>query len=179
MSKKMLLIVTLLLAWFATDVAEARRHRSRKARKKFQSINSFGLGLMLGTPSGLAGKYYLTPSTALDFGVGSYGRRFKGYGGLHIHADFLWHPVVLASPKEFELPLYFGIGARIWDHGANDDRREDTHVGIRAPLGILFELNNTPLDFFLEFALVLDVVVDKDDHGFDDFTGAVGARYYF
>ncbi len=179
MSKKLLLIVTLLLAWFATDVAEARRRRPHRARKKFQSNKTFGLGLMLGTPSGLSGKYYLGADTAIDFGIGSYGRHFKGYGGLNIQADFLWHPVVLASPKEFELPLYFGLGVRLWEHGPNDEPNDDTHVGLRAPLGILFDLNNTPLDFFIEFALVYDVIVDRNHRGFDDFNATVGARYYF
>ncbi len=59
---------------------------------------------------------------------------------------------------------------------------------MRAPIGISFDLNRTPLDIFVELALVGDVLIDRDDRvdGFDhtdgiffDVNAAVGLRYYF
>ena len=148
------------------------------AGRSFRANKTFGLGVMLGAPSGLSGKYYMTQDTALDFGLGVY-HRFGHRDGLHAHADFLWHPVSLLGTPAFELPLYFGLGARIWDHDEyRNDYREETHVGVRAPLGIIFDFNRIPLDIFLELAMVIDIVVD-DDHSYADLNGALGVRYYF
>ncbi|MBT8493863.1 MAG: hypothetical protein KJO07_12495 [Deltaproteobacteria bacterium] len=174
--------VLLSAAILATSTADAR---PRARAKSFQANKSFGLGLMLGAPAGLSAKYYLGADTALDFGLGVYerfGNRFGRYGGLHFHMDFLWHPVNLVSTPAFELPLYFGIGGRLWDHDDYDDDRyrDDTHLGVRAPIGIAFDFNQVPIDVFIELALVIDIVVDDARHdGFSDFNGAVGIRYYF
>jgi hypothetical protein len=133
---------------------------------------------MFGAPTGLSGKYYLGDDTALDFGLGYY-YRFRYDDAFHAHMDFLWHPVVLASPRAFWLPLYFGVGGRVLQHGRARDYDEHTHLGVRAPIGIDFDFNNVPLDIFLEFAFVFDFLVDRGDHGYADFSGAFGIRYYF
>lgn len=168
---------TLVLTTLAT--AEARPRPAGRT-SDFTANKTFGLGIMLGSPTGLSGKYYLSSDTALDFGLGvyGYGRHRRG-GDLHLHADFLWHPVVLAKADPFHLPLYFGIGGRFWDHGRYND---DLHLGVRAPIGIALDFNNIPLDIFFELALILDFVThDFDDHGGinGDIAGAIGVRYYF
>ena len=48
--------------------------------KRFEANKTFGLGLELGEPTGLTGKYFLSGTNALDFGLGYiyhhyYGRR--------------------------------------------------------------------------------------------------------
>jgi hypothetical protein len=161
--------------------------RPRPAGKKgdFVANKTFGLGIMLGAPTGLSGKYYLSSDTALDFGIGVYGYgRRRHAGDLHLHLSFLWHPVVLAKADAFWLPLYFGIGGRIWDHDYGpDDDFDHLHIGVRAPIGLAFDFQRVPLDIFFEFALILDFVQDGfgDDHDglYGDFTGALGVRYYF
>ena len=147
-------------------VADAR---PRPRSQRFTANKSFGLGIMVGAPSGLSGKYYLSANTALDFGVGAY-YRYRDRDGLHVHADFLWHPAVVAKARPFWVPIYIGLGGRFLDHGNH------SHVGIRAPVGIMLDFQRTPLDIFLEFALVADVGVDDDNL---DFHGALGVRYYF
>jgi hypothetical protein len=162
---------------------------ARRSRAAFATDKEFGLGVMLGAPSGLSGKYYLGGSpVALAFGAGVF-HEFRHREGTHLHVDVLWHPVVLATADSFVLPLYFGVGGRILDHDDyvwHDDRYEDhTHVGIRAPLGIAFDFTNVPLDVFFELVLVADVIYLDDDEDFDedhdtlDFNGAIGVRYYF
>jgi hypothetical protein len=180
MRSKLLAFTALVtLAALVAD-ADARRRPQRQA-KSFQANKTFGLGIMFGNPTGLSGKYYLGADTALDFGVGAY----YGYGryyrrGLHIHGDFLWHPVVLASPDPFELPLYFGVGVRILEHDRffGDGRYRRTHVGIRGPIGILMDFNRVPIDIFFELALVLDFITG-DRYSYFDLNAAVGFRYYF
>jgi hypothetical protein len=172
------------LAVVATSLSLASQAaaRPRPVRaESFSANKSFGLGLMLGAPTGLSGKYYLGADTALDFGVGFIGR-YRYSNALHLHADFLWHPVVLASTPPFLLPLYFGVGGRLLQHDENRDRDYDydngTHVGVRAPIGIAMDFNRVPLDVFFELALVLDLIVD-DGHGYFELDGSVGVRYYF
>jgi hypothetical protein len=172
-------LVLAFVAAFAMLVSQASlseaRPRPKRNSKSFEANKTFGLGLMVGVPSGLSGKYYLSQDTALDFGVGVFGR----YGrDLHLHLDFLWHPVVLASPEAFWMPLYFGVGGRMLDHQDNRDFVDDSHLGIRAPLGIMFDFNNVPLDIFLELALVVDLIHDGN-HGYSDVNLSLGLRYYF
>ncbi len=134
---------------------------------------------MIGVPTGLSGKYYLSEDTALDFALAVYqdGRDYYD-DAFHFHIDHLWHPVVLAAPDAFWMPLYFGVGARILDRRGDRDFRDDLHLGVRAPLGILMDFNNVPLDIFFELALVVDVI-SSDDRGYSDINGSVGIRYYF
>jgi hypothetical protein len=153
--------------------------RPRPRHKSFSANKNFGLGLMIGAPTGLAGKYYLSDDTALDFGVGAY-YRYRYDSALHIHVDYLWHPAVLATADPFILPIYFGIGGRVLEHGRNGNKYDEhLHLGVRAPVGLLMDFNRVPLDIFFELALVFDIVVDSADHGYVDLNGAVGARFYF
>jgi hypothetical protein len=178
--------------WFACTVvvaalagsATTAHARPKPARgEAFEANKGFGLGLMLGAPTGLSLKYYLDESHALDAGVGV--SRYLRHGrrdGLHLHADYLWHPVVLAKADPFWVPLYFGLGARLFDFDDYDDRDGDhdgTAIGLRAPIGVMLDFNEVPVDVFLEFALVVDLLVSTDDHADVDLNGALGARYYF
>ena len=101
-----------------------------------------------------------------------------GRDGLQIHVDHLWHPVTLASTEDFELPLYVGIGGRVFDFDDDNDR-DGLALGLRAPIGLSLDLNRTPIDIFFELALVADLFVDYDDKYGVDVNGALGLRYYF
>jgi hypothetical protein len=174
------------------ESADARpRPAGRSSRSNFEANKTFGLGIMLGAPTGLSGKYFTGPSNAIDFGIGYLGG-YRDDDGFHVHADYLWHPVSLVSDEAFELPLYVGIGGRFWNwshcHAGCDIRHGGGAIGVRGPLGIAFDFNNVPIDIFVELALVLDFFFtddddfdDNDDYdGIDiDLNGAIGFRYYF
>lgn len=175
-TRLLVLAMALGLMGVASPDAQAR---PRPRASKFSSNKTFGLGLMVGAPTGLSGKYYLSADTGIDFGLGVIG----GYGnrdGVHLHADFLWHPAVLASVDPFVLPIYVGIGGRLWDY---DDRRDnidddDLALGARVPLGIMMDFNNVPIDIFFEMVFVLDFFVDQGAIDLE-LNGALGIRYYF
>lgn len=173
-----LLAALVVTAIVAVPRAEAR---PRPKASSFQANKEFGIGLMVGAPTAIAGKYYLSSDTAIDGGIGV----IRGFGrrdGLHLHADFLWHPAVLASADPFLLGLYMGIGGRVFDfdYDDNSDLRgeDDLGVGVRVPIGLMLDFNNVPIDVFFELALVVDFLVDAGDAD-ADFNGALGVRYYF
>lgn len=176
------LVVALLVIW--TSTADAQRRRRGNRGQDFVTQDTFGLGLMLGGPTGLNGKYYLGADTALDFGIGAH--RFGRFdNALQIHVDYLWHPVNLVEHDAFDLPLYFGIGGRLLAFGDRDRNDnfddDDVHLGVRGPIGIAMIFNEVPIDIFFEIALVVDIIVEgrDDDVLFADLNALIGFRYYF
>ena len=179
-------LVCVLLA-LSFHTADARPRPGGLHGKSFEANKTFGAGIELGTPFGLIGKYFLDSSHALDFGIGSsLYDDYYGYRGYHIYLDYLWHPITLVSSESFELPLYIGVGGQFW--GWDDRRFGGTGVsgsafGVRVPVGISFDLNNLPLDFFIQTVPTLDLFFDRPaNYGrsiylFFDFS--VGARFWF
>jgi len=154
----------------------------------FQANKTFGLGLEIGEPTGLNGKYFLSESGALDFGVGWIYRHYYYDDGIHLYLDYLWHPTTLASSPEFALPLYIGVGLRYWDFEYCDEPEpfcyDGSAIGIRVPIGIAFDFNTAPLDIFIQFVPVLDFLTDDYYDRYDDRTHlgvdvSAGIRYWF
>jgi hypothetical protein len=152
----------------------------------FQANKTFGLGIEIGEPTGLNGKYFLSESGALDFGIGWIYRHYYYDDGLHLYADFLWHPTSLASTSAFELPLYVGVGLRYWDFEYCDRNfcYDGSAVGIRVPIGISFDFNSAPLDIFIQFVPTLDFISDdyyryRDDRTHLGVDVSAGFRYWF
>ncbi len=169
----------------------ARQSRSQASGgSDFVANKTFGLGLEVGAPSGLSGKYFLSDSGALNFGAGGIYRHYYYDRGLHVYLDYLWHPVSLASTSSLELPLYIGLGGRFWDfeHCRLPNRR-DCHsgsaLGVRVPFGIAFDFNRAPLDIFVQAVPVLDILSASyyrefhDRRGHFGVDGSVGIRYWF
>lgn len=174
------LVAAALVACSAVT-AEARP-RPGYSSSNFQANKGFGLGLELGDPTGLIGKYFFSGSHALDFGIGEYGYYgdvygHYGYHGVNLYMDYLWHPVSLVSAEAFELPFYVGIGGRLLDDGRDG---YGALISARAPIGISFDMNNIPFDFFLQLTPYLDFYSGHDG-GFAAFEiqFSFGARFYF
>ena len=182
MTRNPLLAALALTLAFAAVADDAEARPRPRAGKSFEANKTFGLGLELGQPSGLTGKYFLSQDRALQFGVGTI-YHWRERDGLNLYLDYLFHPVSLASNPAFELPLYFGIGGRLWDVDdySRNDRYNDTFaLGLHVPVGIAFDFNNVPLDIFIQLAFVLDFYTGdyyRDVYG--DLNGSVGVRYWF
>ena len=140
--------------------------------KSFETDKKLSAGVMLGVPTGLSLEYMLTPTLAVDLGVGAY-LLYRERDGFHVHGDLLWHPFVAVDGVSFQAPLYVGVGARFLRHDGI------THLGVRAPVGISFVFNKTPVEVFMEGALVVDFSVSEPDQGAVDVNGLVGLRYFF
>jgi hypothetical protein len=151
----------------------------------FEANKTFGIGLELGEPSGINGKYFVGPSTAIDFGVGYIYRHYyyERGEGLHLYADLLFHPVVLARNPTFELPLYVGPGLRYWDFAwcdGNNCTFRGSAIGVRVPVGLSFDFNNVPLDIFIQLVPTIDFVsgpyydrFDRRNHFGVDFSAGI------
>ena len=168
---------------------DGRSRSGGSGSSAFVANKTFGLGLEIGAPYGLTGKYFLSDSGALDFGVGGIYHHYYFDRGFHVYLDYLWHPVSLASTDSFELPLYIGLGGRFWDfeHCRRPDRRDcrrGSALGLRAPIGLAFDFNRTPLDIFFQVVPVLDFLGDRYRGHYDrrahlGLDGSVGFRYWF
>ena len=172
------------------DGGSERRSRRRGGggggHSSFVANKTFGLGLELGEPDGLNGKYFVRPSQAIDFGVGYIYDHYYYGDGLHLYADYLWHFSIASTPS-FELPFYVGAGLRFWQFDycvQNVCDYSGSSVGIRVPLGISFDFNNSPLDIFVQVVPTLDFVGGdyynryghREHFGMD---GSVGIRFWF
>lgn len=134
---------------------------------------TIGVGIIIGEPTGISGKLYLRDDQAIQAALGF---AFFG-GGIHLHADYVFHPAVLQKRESFVLAVYVGPGVRLIQYRSG--RGNDFFaLGLRGVGGLLFDFDN-PLDAFIEVAGVLE-------YGFRDGEGAgitlnasAGVRYYF
>ena len=127
--------------------------------------HGFGLGLILGDPTGLSAKAWLSSSNAVDMGMAW---SFRSRGFLHIHGDYLWHFTRAIQSQERFVP-YAGIGGRL---GVGESR---SRLGIRIVGGIAWWSRDVPLDVFLELAPILDLAPATELSA----NGGIGARFYF
>ena len=136
---------------------------------------AFGIGLILGEPTGITAKLYLHDDRAIDFAAGS---AFIA-GGLQVHSDYLFHPWILQDRDSFVLPVYIGPGLRLIDYSGGADSGSHLAVGIRAVVGLLFDFKNVPLDAFVEVAGVGEYDFKSGNGLGAAFNAGGGMRYYF
>jgi hypothetical protein len=137
----------------------------------------FGLGLILGEPTGLSAKLWTSHNNAFDFGLGlsvggdriSNKHVYNNNGRIHLHMDYLWHAFDAISSTE-RFPLYYGLGARFNSGGGYDES-----IGVRGVFGIAWFPHSTPIDVFLELVPVLQLT-SSTGFGID---AGVGIRYFF
>jgi hypothetical protein len=125
----------------------------------------FGLGVILGEPTGINFKAWTGYSTAL---VGAAAWSFEHEETLHVHLDYVFHNRRLIKLENGTLPVYYGIGARI-------KTGNDVRMGIRIPLGVDYMFRDAPLDLFVEIVPVFELTPRTDLY----FNGGIGVRYFF
>jgi len=128
----------------------------------------FGLGVIIGEPTGLSAKAWLSSKSAVDFAAAW---SFEKHAKFHLHADYLLHSFRLIKVEKGELPLYFGVGGRL----ILREHDHDDLVGIRIPVGLEYFFDELPLDVFVEVVPVVNLAPDTDA----DMDGGIGIRYMF
>lgn len=138
----------------------------------------FGIGLVLGDPSGLSIKYWTTAENAFHVYIGS-----SYFGKIRLGADYLWHfdsfnSSVVKLYTGLGLVLGFGNGSGIWYKSNKDNFYywSDNTVGIaaRGVLGLNIIPRNSPLEIFLELAPLVGL---SPNYGIN-IDAAVGIRFY-
>jgi hypothetical protein len=124
-----------------------------------------GIGIIVGEPTGISLKNWLSHNTAFDAGVAW---SFEGDGDFHLHADYLIHNFNVFKPRKGRLPLYYGVGGRL-------KFSSKTRLGVRGVIGIDYLFAKAPFDVFLEVVPILDLVPGTDFK----FNAALGFRYFF
>ena len=134
----------------------------------------FGLGLVLGNPTGLSANYRFGADRSVD---GALAWNFGRYSGFEIHSDYLWHRKNIIRGK-FAFDLHYGIGGRLVSRGDRDrdiNNNDRTYLGPRIPVGIGTNFNQAALEVFGEVALVMNLIPGTSA----DLDFGVGARIYF
>lgn len=103
---------------------------------------TFGLGIVLGEPTGISAKLWLDQKSAIDAAAAW---TFYPAGAFYIHADYLYHFYDLFPVTKGALPLYIGVGGSV-------TLEPVPRIGVRVPIGIDYLFQNAPIDIFLEVA---------------------------
>jgi hypothetical protein len=129
------------------------------------SQGSFGLGIILGEPTGVSAKLWLTDRTAVDAAAAW---SFSDEAAFHLHADYLFHNFDLISVEKGKLPVHFGVGARV-------KFENKSKFGVRIPIGLTYIFDGAPFDLFVEVVPILDLIPDTEFEA----NAAIGARFFF
>lgn len=127
----------------------------------------FGLGFILGEPTGISGKAWTSSLNAFDFALG-YSFSHKN-SRVHLHVDYLFHSLRPFDSSEKFL-LYYGPGVRL-----KSRQNDDSILGIRGVLGLAWIPRNAPVDVFLEVVPILNLIPGTSFN----MNAGLGARFYF
>lgn len=132
-----------------------------------QEVGPFGLGIIVGEPTGINAKYYLNRVNAIQ---GSAAWSLEADNDFQIEGDYLFHRYDWIKVENGELPVYFGIGGEV----AFRENR-DNLVGIRFPIGLDYIFAGAPLDVFAQIVPIFQVAPATDL----EFGAALGVRFFF
>lgn len=136
----------------------------------------FGVGAIIGQPTGLSLKNWVSQTTALEAAIAW---SFEGDGFFYFQAAHLFHDYSLIKTTKGRLPFFYGIGGRVKVLSDRNGRRrdesdEDPRLGICIPIGLDYHFGGAPLDIFLEFIPIIDIIPGTDF----DLNAAIGIRYF-
>lgn len=140
----------------------------------------FGAGVILGDPTALSAKYFMSDATAIDGGLSF------GHHELLIYGDYLRHfKGMLGNQNEFvsQLTPYVGVGPVFaFADGDNDkgkhfieDDDDDFTFGGRIPFGVEWIAPELPLGVSFELAPGIKIIPETDAF----IQAGLALRYYF
>lgn len=137
----------------------------------------FGLGVVVGEPSGITGKYWLDGRSAVDVKLAYSLDHF-----MLVTGDYLLHFDNLMHVNGQHLHPYVGVGGIFAfaagtsaGKGFAGSSSSSLGMGIRVPFGIDWTLSATPLSVFVEIAPGVGIIPST----FGIMDGGLGIRYFF
>jgi len=137
-----------------------------------ESMSYWGLGIIIGEPTGISAKYALGRSHmlhgALTFSLGD-------KNSIYLHGDYLWRNHGLISAED--LAVYYGLGAKVKLDGENRNKGKpsSTKLALRVPVGMNYVFPSAPFDLFAEIIPILNLFPNVDI----GVKIAIGGRYLF
>lgn len=136
----------------------------------------FGLGIVLGEPTGLSAKWFVNPRHAFQLGVDFSFVDDSVYLGL----DYLRHfPNIFNSRTVLG---YVGIGGSIsvFDNHDHKHKHDHDHDGagrlkLRVPFGLAWMPRDPSIDVFIELVPLVRIVPDLEP----GLAAGIGVRYWF
>jgi hypothetical protein len=150
----------------------------------------FGLGIILGGPSGLSLKIPSGRANSINVILGYNAHGGPGWGNgwgngrcdgpgdddcwdddgsFYLGADYVWYNYNLIRVTHGRLPLYYGPGlnATVWDDGSR--------VGFRIVVGLEYQFATAPFDIFFEVAPGVNLVPNTSGY----VSAGIGTRFFF
>ncbi len=137
----------------------------------------FGVGFIIGQPTGLSVKYFLTSksASAFDFALATaYNKDLESFQDIYFHVDYLYHFFNVFYISGGQFAPYFGIGPSFSITTESESTQEISTL-LRFPIGMTFLFARAPIDFFAEIVPSLSVMPEtKFTYNF-----GLGMRFYF
>lgn len=137
------------------------------------NAKQFGLGVILGSPTGISANYLLSDRNSIDAALA------YDDDDLHFHMDYLWRFPKSLRTQKAAFGWFAGVGLKFRDHDHDGHHHHHDHddekFGPRAVAGVNHEFNNVPIEIFVEGAIVMYLIEETDI----DLDFGIGARYYF
>ena len=129
-------------------------------------------GIILGEPTGLSAKSYVTSTQALDAAL-SYSLRTDS---VWIHTDYLYHSESLSkSVQGGRWVPYGGLGGLLYLSKNKKKQSSTVLVAARLPGGVMFYPTKSSFEFFAEIGLVVGLLPATEV----TMSGGIGSRYLF
>jgi hypothetical protein len=133
------------------------------AQVSFSQRSGLGIGLVLGNPTGIDCKGWVTRSGAIHVSIGW--PALDAHGSTALSAEYLWHSFVFRSHESF--PLFYGIGGFFG--------LSNSIIAARGILGIAWWPRRSDFDIFLQLMPALYFEPTSEF----DFDFQFGVRYFF
>ncbi len=153
--KKIILLGILVLFCGVSSLAHANGPEDKR----------FGLGIYLGEPTGLTGKFYLAEKMSFQ-GIASWSFFDEGFT---LIGDVLFDIHDLAESRDYKLPIYVGGGAKFVARDSNSG------FGVHVPIGIAWQSMKAPIEIAFEIAPGIDLAPETEF----DISGGIAFRFYF
>jgi len=143
----------------------------------YSQETGLGIGIILGEPTGLSGKLWISNHSAFDLGIAwafyNNENSSEPYNEIpppyfSLHCDYLYHFFNLLTVPSGSLSVYCGGGIvlRIIETGII--------LGLRIPAGFVYLVEKIPLDIFVEIVPVMELIPGTMVSG----NGGIGIRYF-
>lgn len=141
----------------------------------FAESGPFGLGLVIGEPTGISASYRLGKAAMLQ---GTAAWDLTAPGGITFASDYLFLFDKALKIEKTAIPLYIGFGAKLailMGDGRSGGDDAPVVIAARVPLGVRWLFDELPLEAFLELTPGIRLFPET---AFDS-GGGIGLRWYF